>query len=166
MDSSNLNIFSELSSLGGDSFLFLTRHLIDGLQAEHGEYFLCMTSFFCLYNNVYLSPVVWVVLPPVLSEDHNTNRHIKYNKIEKIKTIIEQCINFLQNHQTGLEKRSNESKVGLEWGLREEKADQSRGSSHYWSSAKPWPLIESSSSQFWITTEPWSNRNEVITLYL
>ena len=29
-----------------------------------------MTSFFCLYNSVYLSPVVWVVLPPVLSEDH------------------------------------------------------------------------------------------------
>ena len=36
MDSSNLNIFSELSSLGGDIFSFLTRHLTDGLQAEHG----------------------------------------------------------------------------------------------------------------------------------
>ena len=47
MDSSNLNIFSEISSLGGDSFWFLTRHLTDGLQAKHGLYFLCMTSFFC-----------------------------------------------------------------------------------------------------------------------
>ena len=29
------------------------------------------TSFVWQYNNVYLSPVVWIVLPPVLSEDHN-----------------------------------------------------------------------------------------------
>ena len=36
MDSSNLNIFSELNSLRGDNFWFLTRHLTDGLQAEHG----------------------------------------------------------------------------------------------------------------------------------
>ena len=36
MDSYNLNIFSELSPLGGDNFSFLTRHLTDGLQAEHG----------------------------------------------------------------------------------------------------------------------------------
>ena len=36
MDSSNLNIFSELSSLGGDNFSFLTGHFTDGLQAEHG----------------------------------------------------------------------------------------------------------------------------------
>ena len=71
-DSSNLNIFFVLSSLGRHNFSFLTRHLTDGLQAEHGYYFLCMTSFFCEYNNVYLSPVVWVVLPPVLSEDQNT----------------------------------------------------------------------------------------------
>ena len=33
IDSSNLNIFSELNSLGGD---IRTRHLTDGLQAEHG----------------------------------------------------------------------------------------------------------------------------------
>ena len=26
----------KLSSLGGDNFSFLTRHLTDGLQAEHG----------------------------------------------------------------------------------------------------------------------------------
>ena len=31
-----------------------------------------MISFFCSYNNVYLSPVVWVVFPPVLSEDLNS----------------------------------------------------------------------------------------------
>ena len=43
MDSSNLNIFSELSSLGGENLPFLT----DGLLAEHGWYFLCMTFFFC-----------------------------------------------------------------------------------------------------------------------
>ena len=36
MDPSNLNIFSELISLGGDNFLFLTRHLTDGLLAEYG----------------------------------------------------------------------------------------------------------------------------------
>ena len=36
MDSSNLNIFAELSSLGEDNFSFLTRHLTDGLQAENG----------------------------------------------------------------------------------------------------------------------------------
>ena len=36
MDSSNLNIFSELTSLGGDNFSFLRRHLTDGLQAKHG----------------------------------------------------------------------------------------------------------------------------------
>ena len=30
------DIFSDLSSLGGDNFSFLTRHLTDGLQAEHG----------------------------------------------------------------------------------------------------------------------------------
>ena len=36
MDSSNLNIFSEFSSLGGDNFSFLMRHFTDRLQAEHG----------------------------------------------------------------------------------------------------------------------------------
>ena len=36
MYSSNLNLFSELSSLWKDNFSFLTRHLTDGLQAEHG----------------------------------------------------------------------------------------------------------------------------------
>ena len=36
MDSFNLNIFSELSSLRGDNFSFLTKHLTDGLQAELG----------------------------------------------------------------------------------------------------------------------------------
>ena len=36
MDSSNLNIFAELSSLGEDNFSFLTRHLTDRLQAENG----------------------------------------------------------------------------------------------------------------------------------
>ena len=35
MNSSNLNIFSKLSSLRGDNFSFLTRHLTDKLQAEH-----------------------------------------------------------------------------------------------------------------------------------
>ena len=29
------NIFPELSSLGGDNFSFITRHLTDGLQVEH-----------------------------------------------------------------------------------------------------------------------------------
>ena len=36
MDSSNLNIFAELSLLGEDNFSFLTRHLTDRLQAENG----------------------------------------------------------------------------------------------------------------------------------
>ena len=45
MDSSNLNIFSELSSLGGNNS-FLTRHLTDGLQAEHGSYFLLYDFLF------------------------------------------------------------------------------------------------------------------------
>ena len=36
MDSSNLNIFSELSLLGENNFSFLTRHLTDRLQAENG----------------------------------------------------------------------------------------------------------------------------------
>ena len=36
MDSSNLNIFAELSPLGGDHFSFLTKHLTEGLQAKHG----------------------------------------------------------------------------------------------------------------------------------
>ena len=33
---SNLNIFSELSSLEGDNISLLMRHLTDGLQAERG----------------------------------------------------------------------------------------------------------------------------------
>ena len=75
------------SSLGEDNFSFLTRHLTDRSQAENGYYFVCMTSFFCEYHNVYLSPVVWVVLPPVLSEDHNRNRrsnrdHPDYSIVE------------------------------------------------------------------------------------
>ena len=40
MDSSNLNIFSEINSLWNDNFSYLKRHLTDGLQAEHGYYFL------------------------------------------------------------------------------------------------------------------------------
>ena len=36
MDSSNLNIFTELSLLGEDNFSFLSRHLTDRLQAENG----------------------------------------------------------------------------------------------------------------------------------
>ena len=66
MDSSTLNIIAELSLLGEDNS-FLMRHLTSRERLGLPLY----EFLFLEYNNVHLSPIVWVVLPPVLSEYHN-----------------------------------------------------------------------------------------------
>ena len=69
VDSSNLNIFSELARSGKT-----TRFLRDIWQtASRARLVLLLYDFlfFYKYNNVHLSPIVSVVLPTVLSEDHN-----------------------------------------------------------------------------------------------
>ena len=67
MDSSNLNIFSELARSGKTTSCFLWNIWQTDCKPRKAS-----TSFVWKYNNIHLSPTVWVVLPLILSEDHNS----------------------------------------------------------------------------------------------